>query len=223
MGDRRERDALAVARANIAGCAATRVRTLEGSWFDALPHELRGRLELIVSNPPYVAEHEVPDLPDEVARFEPHGALVVGPTGSEALEYLLAHAREWLVPARFARVRAGAAPGRRDGRTSRWRWPTPRCSCAPISPGVRVCSWRVLGSVLRSVPDDELDVDAMLERFRDRAAAVEHRPLPPVAGEERMRFIEQAQIDFQDFAIIGDATWTFVDGVLTLTVDLRRR
>ena len=92
-------DALAVARANIAGCAATRVRTLEGSWFDALPHELRGRLELIVSNPPYVAEHEVPDLPDEVARFEPHGALVAGPTGSEALEYLLVHAREWLVPA----------------------------------------------------------------------------------------------------------------------------
>jgi hypothetical protein len=70
-------------------------------------------------------------------------------------------------------------------------------------------------------PDDQLDVDAMLERFRNRAAAVEHRPLPPVAGEERMRFIEQAQLDFQDFAIIGDATWTFVDGVLTLSVDLR--
>jgi hypothetical protein len=70
------------------------------------------------------------------------------------------------------------------------------------------------------VPEDQLDVDAMLERYRARAAAVEHRPLPPVAGEERMRFIEQAQLDFQDFAIVGDATWTFVDGVLTLTVDL---
>jgi len=69
--------------------------------------------------------------------------------------------------------------------------------------------------------EDQLDVDAMLERFRARAAAVEHRPLPPVAGEERLRFIEQAQVDFQDFAIIGDATWTFVDGVLTLSVDLR--
>jgi len=68
---------------------------------------------------------------------------------------------------------------------------------------------------------DELDVDAMINRFRERAAAVEHRPLPPVAGEERMRFIEQAQVDFQDYAIIGDATWTFVDGMLTLTVDLR--
>lgn len=68
---------------------------------------------------------------------------------------------------------------------------------------------------------DQLDVDAMIARFRERAAAVERRPLPPVAGEERMRFIEQAQLDFQDFAIIGDASWTFVDGVLTLTVDLR--
>ena len=45
--------------------------------------------------------------------------------------------------------------------------------------------------------------------------------MPPVAGEERARFIEQAQLDFQDFAIIADATWTFDNGVLTLTVDLR--
>jgi hypothetical protein len=68
---------------------------------------------------------------------------------------------------------------------------------------------------------DALDLDAMLQRFRDRAAAVKERPLPPVAGEERTRFIEQAQRDFQDFAIIGDAEASLVDGVLTLTVDLR--
>jgi len=71
------------------------------------------------------------------------------------------------------------------------------------------------------VPDDQLDVDAMLARFRERAAAVERRNMPPVAGEERARFIEQAQLDFQDFAIIADAKWTFIDGILTLTVDLR--
>ncbi len=71
------------------------------------------------------------------------------------------------------------------------------------------------------MPDDALDVDAMLARFRERAAAVEHRPLPPVAGVERMRFIEQAQVDFQDYAIVGDASWTFDDGMLVLTVDLR--
>ena len=50
-----------------------------------------------------------------------------------------------------------------------------------------------------------LDLEAMLARFRDRAHAVSNRPLPPVAGEERTKFIQQAQNDYQDFAIIGDA------------------
>ena len=66
-----------------------------------------------------------------------------------------------------------------------------------------------------------LDLDAMLERFRDRAAAVKDRNLPPIGGDERARFIEQAQNDFQDFAIIADAAATLDDGVLTLTIDLR--
>ncbi len=68
---------------------------------------------------------------------------------------------------------------------------------------------------------DSLDVDAMIQRFRDRAQAVRSRPLPPVAGEERLRFIRQAETDFQDFAIIGDAQATVDDGVLVLRVDLR--
>jgi hypothetical protein len=68
---------------------------------------------------------------------------------------------------------------------------------------------------------DDLDVDAMLARYRERAEAVRQRPLPPVAGPERQQFMEQAQLDFQDFAIVADASWTFVDGVLTLTIDLR--
>ncbi|MGH9085162.1 MAG: hypothetical protein ACRDYW_06880 [Acidimicrobiales bacterium] len=68
---------------------------------------------------------------------------------------------------------------------------------------------------------EPLDVDAMLKRFQDRAHAVRNRNLPPVAGEERSRFIEQAQLDFQDFAIIGDAEASIEDGVLVLRVDLR--
>jgi hypothetical protein len=68
---------------------------------------------------------------------------------------------------------------------------------------------------------DELDVDAMLKRFRDRAAAVRNRPLPPIAGEERTAFIRQAQLDFQDFAIVGDAATSVEDGVLVLRIDLR--
>ena len=66
-----------------------------------------------------------------------------------------------------------------------------------------------------------LDVDAMLQRFRDRAQAVKNRPLPPVGGDERQRFIEQAQLDFQDFAIVGDAEGAIDGGFLVLRVDLR--
>jgi hypothetical protein len=68
---------------------------------------------------------------------------------------------------------------------------------------------------------DELDPPAMIERFRERAAAVRRRQLPPVGGEERTLFIRQAQMDFQDFAMIGDATATLDDGILTLRIDLR--
>ncbi len=67
----------------------------------------------------------------------------------------------------------------------------------------------------------ELDPDAMIERFRERAAAVKRRSLPPVEGEARTQFIEQSRLDFMDFAIIGDADVTLEDGILTLRVDLR--
>jgi hypothetical protein len=67
----------------------------------------------------------------------------------------------------------------------------------------------------------EFDVDEMIARFRERAAAVKKRPLPPVAGEERQAFIQQASVDFQDYAIIGDAVGELTDGVLVLRVDLR--
>jgi len=66
-----------------------------------------------------------------------------------------------------------------------------------------------------------LDVEAMLQRFRERAAAVRTRTLPPVGGEERQRFIDQAQDDLMDFGIVGDAEAALDDGVLTLRIDLR--
>ena len=68
---------------------------------------------------------------------------------------------------------------------------------------------------------DDFDIDAMLARFRDRAEAVRKRGLPPIEGEVRRQFIEQANADFQDFAMIGDADGELVDGILTLRVDLR--
>ena len=69
----------------------------------------------------------------------------------------------------------------------------------------------------------DFDTDAMVARFRERAQAVKDRGLPPVEGPERQRFREQAQLDYMDFAMIGDAEATLEDGVLTLRVDLRPR
>ncbi len=68
---------------------------------------------------------------------------------------------------------------------------------------------------------EELDVTAMITRFRERAQAVKQRNLPPVAGPERSRLVQQAQTDFQDFAMVGDAEGSLEDGVLTLRIDLR--
>ena len=68
---------------------------------------------------------------------------------------------------------------------------------------------------------EELDLDAMKDRFADRAAAVRKRNLPAVGGDERKRFIEQAKIDFQDFALLGDGAYAIEDGHLVIRVDLR--
>jgi len=65
-----------------------------------------------------------------------------------------------------------------------------------------------------------IDIDEMIQRFQDRAAAVRKRPMPPVEGEGRKSFIKQSQDDFQDFAIIGDAEASIEDGILTLRIDL---
>lgn len=88
--------ALAVARANLAGVGrpARRVRLALGDWFSALPGELAGRIDLVVANPPYVAEGD--ELPAEVLDWEPLGALVAGPRGLEHLERIVAEAPAWL-------------------------------------------------------------------------------------------------------------------------------
>ena len=92
-------DALAVASANLAGLGrpASRVRLAEGSWYEALPAELRGRFDVIVSNPPYIADGS-DSLPPEIADHEPPVALYSGRTGLEATEVILAGATGWLAP-----------------------------------------------------------------------------------------------------------------------------
>ncbi|GAC1323314.1 MAG: hypothetical protein NVSMB16_16850 [Acidimicrobiales bacterium] len=68
---------------------------------------------------------------------------------------------------------------------------------------------------------DEFDPNALVERFRERARAVKNRGIPPIEGPERKRFVDRMALDFQDFAMLGDAEAALVDGVLTLRIDLR--
>ncbi len=91
--------ALAVARANLAGLGrpGARVRLVEGDWFAALPPDLAGAIDLVVSNPPYVASSD--PLPPEVEAWEPGEALVAGPTGLEHVERIVGEAPAWLAPA----------------------------------------------------------------------------------------------------------------------------
>jgi hypothetical protein len=72
-------------------------------------------------------------------------------------------------------------------------------------------------STLNSV----FDPQEMVARFRQRAEAVRTRGMPPIEGAERQRFREQAQRDFTDYAMIGDAEADLTDGILTLRIDLR--
>jgi release factor glutamine methyltransferase len=88
--------ALAVATANVAGTGARRIRCAHGDWFQALPGELAGRLDLVVANPPYVRDDELPTLEPEVRDHEPRRALVSGPTGLEAIEHLVTTVGNWL-------------------------------------------------------------------------------------------------------------------------------
>jgi release factor glutamine methyltransferase len=89
-------EALAVARANLSGIgrAAARVRMEQGEWFDALPDHLRGTVDLVVSNPPYVPEDA--QLPSEVVDWEPIGALLAGPDGLADLRRIVDGATAWL-------------------------------------------------------------------------------------------------------------------------------
>jgi release factor glutamine methyltransferase len=89
-------DALDVARANLAGIgrAGARVRLVHGDWFSPLPPELLGRVGVVVSNPPYVADDDV--LPGDVADWEPTAALYAGADGLDDIRRIIAGAPAWL-------------------------------------------------------------------------------------------------------------------------------
>lgn len=103
--------ALAVARANLAGLgrSAARVRIVESDWFAAVPAELRGRFDLVIANPPYVAA--VGDLEPVVAAWEPHDALVAAGDGLADVTRIVADAGQWLAPGGMLLVEHAADHG----------------------------------------------------------------------------------------------------------------
>jgi release factor glutamine methyltransferase len=120
------RDALDVAAANLsavresAAVAWPQVTLLEGDWLRALPDELRGGVDLVVANPPYVSEEEWPGL-DPVVRTEPRRALVAGSAsdgtpGLADVEELLLQSLDWL--ARPGTVVLELAPHQADAATA---------------------------------------------------------------------------------------------------------
>ena len=82
--------------------AAGRVRLAEGRWFRALPPELAGSVDLVVSNPPYVAEADFPGLDPTVRLWEPRDALVAldsdGVGGLADIETVIVDSARWLRP-----------------------------------------------------------------------------------------------------------------------------
>ena len=101
-------DALHVARANAAGVGRNAVgaRFGHGNWYEALPEDLRGSLDAIVSNPPYIATGD-PLVSDSVLKWEPHNALFAGKDGLNDLRVVVADASDWLVPGGLLAVEMG--------------------------------------------------------------------------------------------------------------------
>lgn len=106
-------DALDVARANLAGCgiAGGLVSIVQGSWFDALPCELLGQLDLVVANPPYVATASG-SLEAIVSDWEPHLALFGGDDGLRDIETIVHGAPAWLRPNGWLVLEIGADQGK---------------------------------------------------------------------------------------------------------------
>ena len=90
-------DAVDVARANAIGLgrAAANVRVVHGSWFDALPVDVRGEIDVVVSNPPYIADGD-PEVAESVLEYEPHTALFAGDDGLDDVRTIARDARDWL-------------------------------------------------------------------------------------------------------------------------------
>jgi release factor glutamine methyltransferase len=90
-------DALDVARANMVGIgrAAANVRVVHGSWWNALPQEIAGQIDMAICNPPYIAQDDGEVAPD-VHLYEPHSALYASDNGLSDLRTVIEGASTWL-------------------------------------------------------------------------------------------------------------------------------
>jgi release factor glutamine methyltransferase len=90
-------DALHVARANAAGIGrpAIGARFAHGNWCDALPAELVGVCDVVVSNPPYIAEGDA-EVEASVLQWEPSDALFAGVDGLADIAQIVREAPKWL-------------------------------------------------------------------------------------------------------------------------------
>ena len=75
---------------------------------EGLPPDLRGGIDVVVSNPPYVAQADEAQLPGDVARHEPQSALFAGGSGTEVIERLCSEVMGWLVPGGWLVLEIGA-------------------------------------------------------------------------------------------------------------------
>ena len=99
--------AIGVARRNALRLALGNVGFAVGHWFDPVAGQ---RFDLIVSNPPYIAEGDERVAPD-VRRFEPHGALYAGSDGLDALRVVAAAAGRHLCTGGWLIVEHGDRQG----------------------------------------------------------------------------------------------------------------
>jgi release factor glutamine methyltransferase len=105
-------DSLDVARANAAGLGrlAANVRIAHGSWFGALPDDLRASFDVIVSNPPYVAEGDS-EIEESVVEWEPSSALFAGLDGLRDIREIASAAPLWLRPGGWLILEIGYLQG----------------------------------------------------------------------------------------------------------------
>lgn len=97
-----------VARANAVGIgrAAVHARFALGDWWSALPNDLRGAIDVVVSNPPYISPDD-PELDDSVRHYEPHLALFADDDGLAHVRAIVRGAHEWVVPGGLVVVEMG--------------------------------------------------------------------------------------------------------------------